>query len=66
MENPHNLLLTRAAIATLNFVSKRAAPYAAIQESISSTYGCGNFTFSFSVMRRYAVLIDAGFLTRVS
>ena len=64
MENPHNLLLTRAAIATLNFVSKPAAPYAAIQESISSAYGCGNFTFSFSVMRRYAVLIDAGFLKR--
>ena len=43
---------------------KHAAPYAPIQESFGSAYGCGNLLLQISVMRRYAVLIDAGFLKR--
>ncbi len=52
-----------AAGDTLTLISKTAAPYAAIQESASSAYGCG-ISSIFLGMRRYAVLIDAGFLKR--
>ena len=43
---------------------KNAAPCATIQEGFGPAYGCGNFFIRLLDVRRYAVLIDAGFLKR--